>query len=129
MKIWSVNTFSTEKGDKVVREFFNDNLIYIWQKENKKRTLKNINQCDWILAYHNKKQIVGVGIATAKSAIDEDTKEWINVNWLCQNLDNPIHLADIESDKKVSMFREAVFNWTENISMKKLLTEIGKRQA
>ena len=133
MKIFSVNTnisnFTDEKlGATIVTQ---QNRIVTWYKND----LNKISKGDLILSYNNKKTIIAVGYAISdlKSYDNEPNQsktdeQWVDVEWICKCISNPIKLNDIESNSKVGMFNGIIFNWTKHIDTFKLLVEIGKRK-
>ena len=129
MKIWSVNTnnsnFVDNKGSEMA---LNQNRVITWHLNELKKIMKN----DLVLSFNNYKEIVAVGYALSKvKQYSEDgqnasQEQWIEVNWIWKGMYSPISLEAIGINRKL---RKVVENVSKDIDIKKLLTEIGKRQA
>jgi len=134
MEIWSVNTNKKELGSLGSELVINQNRIILWHRKGKP-SLSKISKGDLILSYNKKKTIVAVGYAVSErvsydnspSWVNVSKEEWVNVDWICTCISNPIKLDDIVSNK-ITMFSGSIFKWTHNIDTFKLLTEIGKRK-
>jgi hypothetical protein len=130
MKIWSVNTNQTNHGDEVAKLFLKQNRIILWYRD-EKPNLKHIQKGDLVLAYHNELRVIAVGFALSERTTCDnfEKEEFVDVDWIWKNLENPIQLNNIQSENKVKMFNGSIFNWTENIDTKKLLSEIGIKKS
>ncbi len=134
MKIWLVNSNSNEENG-------NPNGFLIMLRQNKVATyyqraddVRNIENGDLILLYHNNNRVIAVGFAVQNSKHDfvdiANIERWVDVNWIWKSKFNesfePIDSID-RKDLKFTTVRRAVNNITEEIDTKSLLIEIGKR--
>ncbi len=138
MRIWSVNTNQSDLDDFGAELFLNQNRVVLWWREQFNATdLSILKTGDLILAYHNKRRIIGIGFALSEkkvppACLDKEGKameEFVDIDWIFKGLNNPINLTDIElENSRVKMFNGSIFDWTENIDSFKLLAEIGKHK-
>ncbi len=126
MKIFCVNTNKKFAGEGWRKRFYYENRVFTCCLKNV--DLDSIEQGDIVLAYHNDKRIVGVGVAVEKYSKDEcEEIKYLPVKWLWYSLDE--EFINVEEIGDISMFNRTVINWTDSIYKEKLLEKLSEKIA
>jgi hypothetical protein len=98
----------------------NQNKIVSWYNS----AVDKVEIGDLILLYHNKKGFIAVGFAITNPEINEAFKDesFVEINWICKSLNNPINHNDIEFNGAFARTAQKV-----TVNYKKLFIEMAKR--
>ena len=126
MRIYCVNTNKKYHNKRWRERFFYENRVFTCCL--KQLDLDLIEQGDLILAYHNDKRVVGVGVALEKGRQEDNCKDikTLAVKWLWYSL-NKKEYINLDSIGNPSFFNATVIDWTKDIDKVELFKILAEK--